>query len=228
MSAAGHRARALALGAALLALASAPAAAQDSLYGKQPPPGSGFIRIVNGLGRPLQARLPDGTQLRAGTEDAARVTAFQLVRDAGRPLALRLAGAQEQTLSLAVKPEAYTTLVVTGEAAGGFQYTVAADGVMFNKARARLSFHNLMPGCNASLKLADGDAVVFRDLAFGAASWRDLNPVSTPLAAPCGSAEAARITLPRLEAGTRTSLWLLPAASGSRLLLTTDSIAAWQ
>jgi hypothetical protein len=84
-----------------------------------------------------------------------------------------------------------------------------------------------MPGCAASLTLAEGDAAVFRDIGFGAAGWRDLNPVSTGLAAPCGAAAPARITLPRLEPGTRSSLWLLPAGAGSRLLLTTDSIAGW-
>ncbi|WP_159993269.1 alginate O-acetyltransferase AlgF [Roseomonas sp. 18066] len=221
--------RAAALGAvAVLALGLAqPAAAQDSLYGKQPPPGSAFVRVINGLNRPLQARLPDGTQLRATAEDAGRVTPFQLVRDASRPLRLQLSGGREQTIDIPLKPEAYTTLVVTGEGAQGYQVASAADGVMFNKARARVSFHNLMPACSATLKLAEGDAVVFRDIGFGAAAWRDLNPVSTGLAAPCGALAPATITLPRLEPGTRTSLWLLPAGAGSRLILTTDAIAGW-
>lgn len=72
--------------------------------------------------------------------------------------------------------------------------------------KAQLRFFNLMPGCEATLRIAEGPTV-FDAVAFTAVKSRAINPVEAQLEVTCGGSNAS-LKLPQLRAGDHYSLFL--------------------
>ena len=79
-----------------------------------------------------------------------------------------------------------------------------------NDLKAQLRFFNLIPGCEASLKVADGPSV-FDAATFGSVKSRAINPVQARLEASCNG-RSAPSRLPQLRAGDHYSLFFREVA----------------
>ncbi|MFC7474518.1 hypothetical protein ACFQS7_09150 [Dankookia sp. GCM10030260] len=220
--------------AALLAGLLPPAAraqGQAQVYDPQPPPGSAYLRFVNGLGAELALR-PDFLPPQVlGTGAAERVTPYAVVeRAAGRSLAIEAGSVGSRgRATLALAPGSYVTLLLTRAADGGIAATPVVDSADFDRAKARLGFYNAAPGCPAAaLKLAANGATVFDQVAPGTARGRTVNPVAAALRAECG-ADSAAVALEGLEAGGSYSILLLrPDGAAPAAILVRDATARWR
>jgi alginate O-acetyltransferase complex protein AlgF len=81
--------------------------------------------------------------------------------------------------------------------------------------KAQLRFFNLMPGCEAMLRIAEGPTV-FDAVAFTTVKSRAINPVEAQLEASCGGSNVS-LKLPQLRAGDHYSLFLTQAGGKSAL-----------
>ncbi len=213
--------------ASAVALGAGPAAAQEALYGPQPPKGSAYVRFVNAL--PVAAALtPDflpAEQL--GTGPADRVGAyFAVERVAGRALQLDIqAGGKTGHATLQADPGGFLTIVVQQTQAGALAATPIADLAEFNQNRARLSFYNATADCPAgTLALDPGGQAVFQDVPAGGAKARSVNPVNAQLRASCTGRAAPPVTLGGMEPGSMFSVWLM-APDGKPTAFVTRDVA---
>jgi len=203
------------------------AQAQDALYGKQPPPGSTYIRIVSALAGPVAVTTNFHADRRIGTSPADRAGSYVVVeRAAGRALAIHAdAAGVRGDLEFRVAPDAYVTVALRLAGDGRMAIGPVVDRLDFNQNRTRIAFYNLMPGCDAaSLILDPGGPAVFRDVGEGATSSRTVTPVEASVHAVCGTTAGPALTLTGLEVGSSYSIWSTPGG----LTLTTDVLAAYR
>ncbi|CAH2602380.1 ABC transporter permease [Rhodovastum atsumiense] len=215
-------------------LAGTPARAQHQVYDPLPPPGSAYLRFVNGLGDAVALR-PDFLPAQTlGTAPEQRVSAYQVVEKvAGRTLGLRMQqGGQDSEARLTVAPGSFVTVILeaSGEASGrGIDAVPVVDRTEFNQSRARLTFYNATPGCAAATLALDPDGpAVFQDVAPGSARSRSVNPVSARLKAGCDGQAAPAFALEGLEAGGMYSVWLMRPGEAPTAFLTRDATARWR
>jgi alginate O-acetyltransferase complex protein AlgF len=203
------------LGIAMCWLAISPAAAQEigKLYATRPPPGSAFIRVAS------VGDIKLGTKLHINTRDLPIVdndvaSRYRAVR-AVASIKLSIDGAAVGE-NVAFLPDRFYTVVVARE---GDNWTSRAidegQGGNASDLKAQLRFFNLMPGCEATLRIAEGPTV-FDAVAFTAVKSRAINPVEAQLEATCGGSNVA-LKLPQLRAGDHYSLFL--TATGGKGVL---------
>jgi alginate O-acetyltransferase complex protein AlgF len=197
-------------------LAIAPGAAQEigKLYATRPPPGYAFIRLA--AGRDLKAGADlriDAVELPVGENDVA--SRYRAVR-ADKPVKLSIDGT---TIAEGITPlpDKFYTLVVSRNGAGWSGLTIDEGQGSANDLKAQLRFFNLIAGCEASLKVAEGPSV-FDAATFGSVKSRAINPVQAQLEASCNG-HSAPSRLPQLRAGDHYSLFFRevggePALSG--------------
>lgn len=201
--------------------------AQEALYGKQPPPGSTYVRVVSALAQPVAVTTNFDADRRLGTSPADRAGSYVVVeRAAGRVLAVHAdAGGVRGDLEFRVAPDGYVTVALRQTTDGRVAIGPIVDLLDFNQNRTRLAFYNLLPGCGAaSLILDPGGAAVFHDVAEGATSSRTVTPVEASVRAVCGAASGPSLTLKGLDVGSSYSVWSLPG----QLVLTPDALAAYR
>ena len=201
--------------AALLVLAM-PAAAQEALYGAQPPPGAAFVRFVNAAGGEVAVNPDFLPPLRLGVTVAERVGAYAVVDQvAKRSLDLSVQrGAHTAHATLSVAPGGYVTVLVMPVPGGAVAAVPVVDSASYNQARARLAFYNAAAGCSGGgLALAPSGPAVFADVAPGTAKSRSVSPVKASLRASCAGSAAAGseigLELNGMEAGGSYSVWLM-------------------
>lgn len=190
--------------AALLALAAPEAAAQEALYGAQPPPGAAFVRFVNAAGGEVAVHPDFLPPLRLGVSGVERVGAYAVVdRVAARPLAVSVQqGARTAHASLSVVPGSYLTVLVMPAPGDAVAAVPVVDAAGYNQARARLVFYNAAADCpGGGLALTPSGPAVFADVAPGTAKSRSVSPVKASLRATC-AASAALGLAPGLEPGS--------------------------
>ena len=193
-------------------LLATPAAAQEALYGAQPPAGSAYVRFANGTAGAVQVSSPVLPDQTLSTADAGRVTPYAVVeKAAGRKLAITLrSGAHTASTDITLAPDGFATILVRATPDGGVAATMAPDGAEFNQARARLSFYNATPSCDAaSLNIAPAGAAVFADVAPGSGKSRNVNPVTATIRAACRTGAAPDLGLSGMETGGSYSVWLM-------------------
>lgn len=217
---------------ALLAGTAAPAAAQNEVYDPEPPRGSAYLRFVNGLRAPVELRPDFGPVLRLGAGTADRVAPYQVVeRVVGRALAVEAReGSRSGRASLSAPADGFVTVLVHAGADGAIRLTAVNEEMNFNRARVRLGFYNMMPGCEgAGLRLEPTGPAVFEGVPQGEGRQRTVNAVRAPVRATCASGTGAGFTLDGLEAGSSFSTWLVPGTDGRPVaFLSRDVTTPWR
>ena len=222
------RAAALALLAA--AALAAPALAQESLYGPQPPRDSAWLRVVNALPAEASVQADSKPPQALGTARQQRIGAYtvvEAVENRAVKLSARTAG-RSATLDLPLKPGTYTTALLSAGPDGAPVLHAWTDTSEFNQLRARLSFYNAVPGCPGAALTMEGGAAIMKDVAPNTAAMRSVNPVATTLQAGCPGGASAPVALEGMEAGGLYSVWLMPDGQGVTAFLARDTITAWQ
>lgn len=208
----GPAVRRLAVATMALAAVVAPSAAQEltRLYAPKPPTGSAYVRVVDlaASGAPIGIGSAPAAPVPAG--DTA--TIYRIVKGAA-PLSVTLAGKPAEG-SIVPPADAFSTVVVP---ASGPAVVIADPTEGRNDLKAQLRVYNLVPGCAASVAVADGGPVVFEGVATNDTRQRAINPIEAVLAASCGAEVAQPLKLPPLKAGDHYSLFLLPGANGPKL-----------
>ena len=210
----------------LLAGLGAPAAAQEALYGPQPPPGSAYVRFVNATAAPLAVRPDFLPAQRLGIAEGDRVGPYAVVVAAGaRALGLALqGGGRSASATLHVAPDSFDTVLVRTDAAGAPVAVVIAEGAAFDQARARLSFFNATADCgDGSVSLLPQGAVVFAGVPPGEARSRTVYPVQATLRTACADG-SAEVNLTGMAAGGSTSVWLMRAGGRAVAFMTKDAV----
>jgi len=190
-------------------LAMEPGAAQEigKLYETRPPAGYAFVRVVAGSDVKASAKLRiDAFEAPVGENDVA--SRYRAVR-ADKPLKLSIDGA---TIGEGITPlpDKFYTLVVTRNGAGWSGLAIDEGQGSTNDLKVQLRFFNLIPGCDASLKVAEGPSV-FDAATFGSVKSRAINPVQAQLEASCDG-RSSPSKLPELRAGDHYSLFLREVA----------------
>jgi hypothetical protein len=217
--------------AALVAASAGAAQAQEALYGKQPPRGSAFVRLVNATpgAAAVTADFQAEAHLGAGTTD--RVTPYAVVeKAAGRTLTFTAKeGGHEGHFSYKAAADGYVTIVMEQTPAGAIIFIPIVDQAEFNQTRARLAFYNAAPGCaSATLGLDPGGPAVFQDVAAGTTKSRTVNPVQATVRATCAAQPGPAVALGGMDLGASYSVWLMQPESKAILFMTPDVLAKYQ
>jgi alginate O-acetyltransferase complex protein AlgF len=192
-----------------------PALAQEigRLYATRPPPGSTFIRVVSA------GDIKVGTKLHLNARDLpiagnGVASRYRAVRaDAAIKLSIDGAAVGENVTFL---PDRFYTVVVAREGESWKSYAIdEGQGGNASDLKAQLRFFNLMPGCEATLRIAEGPTV-FDAVAFTTVKSRAINPVEAQLEATCGGSNAS-LKLPPLRSGDHYSLFLTQTGGKSAL-----------
>ena len=223
--------------AALLALAAPEAAAQEALYGAQPPPGAAFVRFVNATDGEVAVHPDFLPPLRLSASGGERVGAYAVVdRVAVRSLALSVQqGARTAHVSISVMPGSYLTVLVMPAPGGAVAAVPMMDAAGYNQARARLVFYNAAADCpSGGLALAPSGPAVFADVAPGTAKSRSVSPVKASLHTTCAASAAPSLApglepdsgialeLDGMEAGGSYSVWLMRPGGVPTAFVTRD------
>jgi alginate O-acetyltransferase complex protein AlgF len=201
------------LAAAIWWLAAGPVPAQEigKLYATRPPPGSVFVRIAS-IGK-ADARVHiNGRDL--PVPDSQVVSRYRVVR-VEAPVKLSIDGAPIGE-NVTFAPDRFYTLVVAREGTKWSSTTIdEGQGANASDLKAQLRFFNLVPGCEATLRIAEGPTV-FDAVGFATVKSRAINPVEAQLEAACGGGRAS-LKLPPLRSGDHYSLFLTQTGSTSAL-----------
>jgi hypothetical protein len=184
---------------------------QEALYGPQPPKGSAYVRIVNGLGEAVAVKPDFRAPLTLSTSGGARVSAYDIVEKvAGKSLKLSLTvGGKVVNGAVEAEPDGFLTVLLLPDAAGA-KVVAVSDVSEFNQTRTRLTFYNAIPNCAAGqLALEPGGQAVFKDVESGLSKTRAVNSVTANVRASCGDKSAEPVALAGLEAGGMTSVFLV-------------------
>ena len=203
-----------ALAACWLAIDSGAAQEIGKLYDTRPPPGYAFIRVAAGDDLKASAKLRiDAVEMPVDENEVA--SRYRAVR-ADKPVKLSIDGTAIAE-GITPLPDKFYTLVVSRNGAGWSGFAIDEGQGSANDLKAQLRFFNLIAGCEASLKVAEGPSV-FDAATFGSVKSRAINPVQAQLEASCNG-HSAPSKLPQLRAGDHYSLFLRevagkPALSG--------------
>lgn len=181
------------------------------LYATRPPPGYAFIRIAT-----LSEGDPPRIQVNSAElqiKEAARASSYRAV-PGNQSLKLSVNGS---TISQDIVPgaEAYLTLVISKTNSDWTVQSIDESQSSSDGLKARLRFFNLVPGCTATLKIADGPTI-FQQTPFASVQSRTINPVTAKLEGSCNEANAS-LTLPQLRAGDYYSIFLRKDSERLRL-----------
>jgi alginate O-acetyltransferase complex protein AlgF len=194
--------------AGVSALAQKPALAQ--LYPAAPPEGSSFVRFVNPSNEAAKVSLAGVEEKQALSAVGNIATSYKMVNPT-RPLQVLVNG-KSVLGAVKVEPNTFVTLVIkrNGE---DYSLTALQDSTQgHNALKADLRVYNLVSGCSLAVT-ADKDLKVFDNLNEGETRRRAINPVAVDLAALCGKAVSASLSLPQLQPGSRYSLFVTGEAA---------------
>lgn len=184
-----------------IALCAEQAVAQDigKLYAARPPAGYSFVRIA----APDSAGSVqiDSREVRI---DSANVASRYRAVQADKPVKVSVNGAviDQKILPLA---DQFSTIVIVRTGSSWTSYAIEEGQGNSSDLKAQLRFFNLVPGCEASLRVVDGP-VIFDATATRQVRSRAINPVQARLEASCNGRNAA-FTLPQLNSGDHFSLF---------------------
>ena len=221
--------RATMIAAALIASAGA-AHAQEALYGKQPPRGSAFVRLVNATPGAVAVTTDFQAEAHLGAGTADRVTPYEVVEKAAtRTLTLTAKeGGHEGHFTYKAAADGYVTIVMQQNAAGAIVFVPIVDQAEFNQTRARLAFYNTAPACAAAtLGLDPSGPAVFQDVATGTTKSRTVNPVQATVRASCAQ-PGPTVALGGMDLGASYSVWLMQPDSKAILFMTPDALAKYK
>lgn len=202
-------------------------AADIPLYPTGPAEDAAFIRFVNGGAVPLQVIAQKG-QPPLKLEVAQPVSVFYPVTASSKIKGTLVGGQQRLALEVKAEPGEFATVIALPDGKKGLrQVTVRDMPDDFNSLKASLGFFNLDSSCSdARLRPAGRSADLFKGVAVGSLQRRSINPVKLSVQLVCANANVGPVLdLGDLKAGERYSVFLLPSASGPRLLPATDTLS---
>jgi len=202
-------------------------AADIPLYPTGPAEDAAFIRFVNGGTEQLQVIAQRG-QPPLKLEAAKPVSLFFPVSASGAIKGTLVSGQQRLALEVKAQPGEFATVVALPDGKKGVrQVTVRDMPDDFNSLKASLGFFNLDAHCaNATLRPAGRTADLFKGVAEGTLQRRSINPVKLSVQLVCANANTGpALDLGELKAGERYSVFVMPSATGPRLLSATDSLS---
>jgi hypothetical protein len=188
----------------LLVAAGAAAQTDTGVYGPAAPENAGFVRVLNADGGRDTVELPIGPR-RFGPVSYGEVSPYRPLR-AGISL-LRHGGAQAE---LIVRPDSYTTVVVTAD-----DIVTIADERHTDPARAQLVLYNIADRGPLDLVVAPDGAVVFEDVGRREAARRSVNAVSVNLAVRAPDGIIDRIDGLRLTRGDSFGIFVIGDGAGT-------------
>lgn len=192
------------------------------LYAPSPPPGSSYVRLVDG--GLASASVAIGAAPPVSLAPSGRIaTAYRVVPGGGR-LAITIDG---KGRSIAVAPDTFLTVVFRPGSGGSELKTIVDDPGEDNPLLAQLRFYNLVPGCAGALTLANG-ATVFAGVATDQGVSRTINPVAATLIARCGTRAGMSVKIPAMKAHERYSIFLLGNSAKLRPIGNEDSTETYK
>ena len=190
-------------------LAADPAAAQEigKLYETRPPAGSAFIRtaLIGGLNRGAKVEISTTDFSVAGNDIASRYRALRI----DQPVSLSINGRGLGQITL--MSDKFYTLVIGGDDEHWQHFVMDEGQGSVNDLKAELRFFNLIPHCDASLRIAGGPTI-FDVAEFVSVKSRTINPVQAQLEASCNG-RGATFRLPQLRPGDHYSLFFREVAN---------------
>jgi len=193
------------------------------LYAKRPPPGSAFVRVaITGVQRAGHDGEMNGVSLSGGKDDFA--SRYRAIRT-GFPVELTVNG-EAVTEGMTPLPDRFYTVVVTHDRGGWSGHAIDEGQGSTDDLKAELRFFNLVPGCPASLTVANGPTV-FEAVASRNFKSRRINPVAAELQAKCGD-RTASLELPQLRSGDHYSLFFAEQADKPSLVGQFDQTESYQ
>jgi alginate O-acetyltransferase complex protein AlgF len=192
------------------------------LYATRPPPGFAFVRIVmasDGYVPRIQVNFLDLL-----ISEATGASSYRAV-PGNQPLNLSIDGS---AVSKDIVPgaETYLTLVISKTNSDWTLQSIDEAPSSSDGLKARLRFFNLVPGCTAILKIADGPTI-FEQGSFASVQSRTINPVTAKLEGSCGEGNAL-LTLPQLRTGDYYSLFLRKGSERLHLTGQLDEIESYR
>lgn len=177
------------------------------LYAPRPPMGSAFVRVAT-----ANETKPGATIRMNTTEipvDEGNIASRYRVAPADRPTVLSIDGV---TIEVQLRPlsNRFYTIVVARNDAGWTGFTIDEGESHVDDLKAQLRFFNLVPNCEAELKISGGPTIFDAATARNVRS-RAINPVQAQLEASCGG-RSAPFKLPQLRSGDHYSLFLRETA----------------
>lgn len=179
-------------------LLAIPAAAQDALYDPDPPPGSAFVRVINGLAGPTGAKLGERD---FGTVEAHSATAYRVVKEGARDF---VGGGSKATLT--ADAGCFYSVVVTSKGA-----SLLMDGALESRSKALVNFYNLAGPDAFDLRTADGSVTVIAGVEPGQGAHQPVNGIKVDLAAWSGTTASPPVPGIQLERGNAYSFLLFRA-----------------
>ncbi|WP_343315326.1 alginate O-acetyltransferase AlgF [Brucella sp. BE17] len=202
-----------------LSAGTMPAKAQEvgKLYAAKPPQGSAFIRIISAINANVVVEFGSLEARELSTKSP--ITDFRLMKG-GVDAQIFVDGKKVGDM-INVPEDSFMTLLLWQENEQIKNAAIVDQTRGHDDLKAELRLYNLVPGCNASLALADGPDV-FKDVAPGTSMRRSINPVSADLLGKCAAVTSNAFSLPSLKAGDRFSLFLTGSADKPALGGQTD------
>jgi len=202
-------------------------AADIPLYPTGPAEDAAFIRFVNGGTESMQVIAQRG-QPPLQLEVAKPVSLFFPVSARGTIKGTLASGQQRLALEVKAQPGEFATVVALPDGKNGVkQVTVRDMPDDFNSLKASLGFFNLDAHCaNATLRPAGRTADLFKNVAVGTLQRRSINPVKLSIQLVCANTNTgSALDLGELKAGERYSVFVMPSATGPKLLSVTDTLS---
>ncbi|MEW5839029.1 MAG: cell division protein FtsQ [Pseudomonadota bacterium] len=206
-------------------LGGSAAHAEVQLYETGPSEDSSFLRFVNASGQTLDIEA-GASKARLSLTNAAPTSGFQPVRARSEIKGALIQGGERQDVALSVQPGEFVSVIGIQDGKGGIAAKLLREKPdSFNALKASLGFASLDSACSdAGLKAAGRDVMIFEH---GSESIqrRMINPVALAVQLVCaGKPVGAPLDLGSLQAGQRYSLFVVPAAQGSHLMYSADTI----
>jgi len=201
-------------------------AADIPLYPTGPSADSSFVRFVNGTDAALELTAA-GSQAKVQLDAKTPATVFYPVR-AKSDIKGQFTQAQSKSaIATTVKAGEFVSVIALVDGATFKQVTIGEEPDDFNALKVSLAFYNVSAKCaNAGLQVVGRNVMLFEKLGVNALTRRMINPVKISVQLLCGEEVVGTpLELGELIAGERYSVFAVPAAGATRILIASDAVA---
>lgn len=199
--------------------------AQVPLYAQSLPEGTVYIRLVNALPDAAAVQTDFAGKVSLGADGAARISPYYVAGNAGgRSVTLQVTQAgKTATARFAPRSGSFVTVVLEDKG-GVLTAAEITDKPEYNQLRARLSFYNATPGCNAGSLADPSGKAIFSEMPPNSGQARSINPVAAKVVASCAAGKTP-LDLGQLEPGGLYSVWMMQPAGSLIAFVAHDTIA---
>jgi hypothetical protein len=196
----------------IVCLFALPSFAADDLYAAPPPPGSAFVRVINGDAAASAVVSIRGKRLSAVAP--GQIGEYGIVPEGEGDIAL---GAKK-TSGRFQAGRYYSTVVKSGT------LTILEDPFFKNKLKAQLILVNLSDVKTISLKTPDGKVGIVESVAVGASAAREVNTIKSGFSVYADAEKLADIASRPLERGASYAI-VAYTGKGGKVAISYDKAA---